>query len=910
MAALEQTIEVKIRALVSGLREVQKLQTELKGIERAAGKKLSVNMSVTERALRFVRELSPAADGVINRLKGIEKASGSSFGNIVAGAGIAGTALFTFGSILYNVLQSLDKLAKESIEAGSRFHDLSVESGVSVETLSGLNSQLRQSGTDAETLSKGIFFLQKNLQSAADGNKQLRQTFAQLGIKDVNAALTDTEGTLRTVLKSLAAMTDEGKRNAAGAEVMGRGYESLRNFVADLNGDVDGAIEKSRRLGLVMSTEAAEGADRLGDQLQELKDRSEALRLKMGTELFPLMEDFFDTIGARLDRNAREFENWKDEASGSVRVVFGLLNLISGINHLVLGVTPEELDNARAERYAGVAVNKVEDALRKKGRGGSSAGSGGGKSRGGAKTKPGEPEDTFDSELGLERTRFERSFNLLKDALERENTEVEAKLKERRISIQSFYEEQERIQKDTVDGEIKKIGELAEVERKRFAHALEEIERKEKSHKLTTDQGNAKRIIEENKNKEASVKFEEQLVILSRTREEISARIARNEKEASDALSQVTSDFLDEVNQLNGRTSQVAIRAINERLQPLLDKIIQEEGEDSPLVKLLQGFIDFASDRARIDELIGRAGKFDAVFQARAAEVQTNVAQNVIAEERARRELNALMQEYADKQLVILRQALAIAEVNQDQEQIFNVRRRIAEIEKLKNAQQSFNQELKNTAINSAVDGLTNMFANIARDASNAKEYVRDFFASFLEELNRVIIRMLVMKTIMAVIGLLSGGGDVEGLSFDGFIDDAPTGLAEGDMVSATPGGRIIQVAEGGYDEVVLTTDPKHRGRTERLLAMFLSRTGLAAPFARGGFISGESILSSVTSRIPRLSAGDFISNLPEPAFAGAEGGFTQINNLKLPREDARRTRIPSKAAFRDAVRTLRGAKP
>ena len=54
MSALQQTIDVKIRALVSGLKEVQKLQGELIGIERAAGKKLSVNTSPAESALTRV----------------------------------------------------------------------------------------------------------------------------------------------------------------------------------------------------------------------------------------------------------------------------------------------------------------------------------------------------------------------------------------------------------------------------------------------------------------------------------------------------------------------------------------------------------------------------------------------------------------------------------------------------------------------------------------------------------------------------------------------------------------------------------------------------------------------------------------------------------------------------------------
>lgn len=62
---------------------------------------------------------------------------------------------------------------------------------------------------------------------------------------------------------------------------------------------------------------------------------------------------------------------------------------------------------------------------------------------------------------------------------------------------------------------------------------------------------------------------------------------------------------------------------------------------------------------------------------------------------------------------------------------------------------------------------------------------------------------------------------------------------ARGAMESAQPGGKIIQVAEGGYDEVVLTTDPKHTVRQRALLQQYRQ----AAPhvfdgaYATGGYV-------------------------------------------------------------------------
>jgi hypothetical protein len=63
-----------------------------------------------------------------------------------------------------------------------------------------------------------------------------------------------------------------------------------------------------------------------------------------------------------------------------------------------------------------------------------------------------------------------------------------------------------------------------------------------------------------------------------------------------------------------------------------------------------------------------------------------------------------------------------------------------------------------------------------------------------------------------------------------------PPGHALGAMVSATAGGKLIRVAEGGYDELVLTTDPRHRARSEALLASYMARTGIIPHFAAGGY--------------------------------------------------------------------------
>ena len=60
-------------------------------------------------------------------------------------------------------------------------------------------------------------------------------------------------------------------------------------------------------------------------------------------------------------------------------------------------------------------------------------------------------------------------------------------------------------------------------------------------------------------------------------------------------------------------------------------------------------------------------------------------------------------------------------------------------------------------------------------------------------------------------------------------------GSATGSMQQPAGGGRIIRVAEGGYPEVVLTTDPKYASRQRGLLSQYLA----AAPHVVRGYAEG-----------------------------------------------------------------------
>lgn len=109
--------------------------------------------------------------------------------------------------------------------------------------------------------------------------------------------------------------------------------------------------------------------------------------------------------------------------------------------------------------------------------------------------------------------------------------------------------------------------------------------------------------------------------------------------------------------------------------------------------------------------------------------------------------------------------------------------------------------------------------------------------------------------------------------SFAGFAG----AFAAGDVVPAVPRGKIIRVAEGGYDEAVLTTDPKHAVRQLKILRQYLRQTrglfGRIPEYAAGDMISARDAEIGLLSSIQRSPLS--MAGVPEVAIAGGSGeGF------------------------------------
>src|SRR5690606_5896641 len=135
--------------------------------------------------------------------------------------------------------------------------------GVSTEVLSAYGFAASQTGTDIETLAKGLKVLAKNTADGLNPTNEYAKVFDALGIK-----LTDNAGKLRKLGDLLPEIADrfksmeDGTTKAALAQsLFGRAGLDLTEFLNQGSEGLREFTDRAAELGLVVDAETATAAD-------------------------------------------------------------------------------------------------------------------------------------------------------------------------------------------------------------------------------------------------------------------------------------------------------------------------------------------------------------------------------------------------------------------------------------------------------------------------------------------------------------------------------------------------------------------------------------------------------------------------------------------------------------------------
>lgn len=172
------------------------------------------------------------------------------------------------------------------ISMGSAMSDMADRTGMSVEALSELSFAAQQTGASIDDVETSVKKMQQLITDAAGGSKEASDSFAMLGVAVEDIQGLSPERQFQAVAQALNGIADPTERAAVALEIFGRSGTKILPLVKDM----DGLTRTARELSLVMSTEEAAAADKLGDLWDVLVTSAKVLATAVGSALAPALQ--------------------------------------------------------------------------------------------------------------------------------------------------------------------------------------------------------------------------------------------------------------------------------------------------------------------------------------------------------------------------------------------------------------------------------------------------------------------------------------------------------------------------------------------------------------------------------------------------------------------------------------------
>lgn len=186
-------------------------------------------------------------------------------------------------------------LIQQSIDAADRLNDFAQRTGLTVETLGGLEYAAKQSGTDLETLAKGTQKLSQLMAEAAGGNEKAASVFDALGvsIKGADGHLASMDETVYAMADRFASFKDGPEKSALAVEAFGKSGAALIPLLNQGGASLRELVEEYRKYGGV-TTETAKRSDAFNDTMEKVKLVNGAFTRELTAALLPTLQKFAD----------------------------------------------------------------------------------------------------------------------------------------------------------------------------------------------------------------------------------------------------------------------------------------------------------------------------------------------------------------------------------------------------------------------------------------------------------------------------------------------------------------------------------------------------------------------------------------------------------------------------------------
>jgi len=285
----ERNLSIRLAVIDGG-----KVKAELADVGEAGERSLKKIESASQPASAGLNLLSKAANDAFVRMEDATSRLGM-LGSVLGRLGPAGMIV---GASVAALGYGMHQLVVPVAEVGEELNKLSQKTAVSVEALSALLYASELSDVSAESLTKALKFLSTAMFDAKVKGGEGSAALKAFGVSalDAQGQIRPTEQVLLDLAEKFAAMPDSAEKAALAVKLFGK---NGLDMIPMLNQGRDGLtemMEEAKRLGLVMSADAARAAEEFNDNMKRLHAVNEGVQRQIGSALLPILADLTEQM--------------------------------------------------------------------------------------------------------------------------------------------------------------------------------------------------------------------------------------------------------------------------------------------------------------------------------------------------------------------------------------------------------------------------------------------------------------------------------------------------------------------------------------------------------------------------------------------------------------------------------------
>lgn len=224
----------------------------------------------------------------------------------------------------------LTDMTKQALDDADALAKLSYRTGATVEELSRLEYALDLSDGSLEDFGVGAKNLNKILVETENGNARAAKALSALGVSalDVNGKARGLNDVFMDVADRFKEMPDGSRKSAAAVDIFGKAGLKL---IPTLNSGSDGLKamgDEAEQLGLVMSTETADAAQAVNDNIT----RVEKAGVGLGRQIVTMIGPALAGLTNEMLENAKKADNMREKQNSAFEVMRGSLIVVSSLS--------------------------------------------------------------------------------------------------------------------------------------------------------------------------------------------------------------------------------------------------------------------------------------------------------------------------------------------------------------------------------------------------------------------------------------------------------------------------------------------------------------------------------------------------------------------------------------------------